>query len=55
MTPDEREQMFALCAEIAKEKKHTRFLTLVRRLNDLLANQETRLKPSGPPAELESE
>jgi hypothetical protein len=55
MTPDEREEMFALCAEIAKETKHARFLKLVQRLNDLLANQESRLEPSGPAAELDSE
>ena len=51
MTPDERERMFALCEQIAKEKDHARFLKLVEQLNALLENKECRLDRSGPAAE----
>jgi len=35
--------MYQLCAMIEKEKDHSRFLQLIRELNDLLENQERRL------------
>jgi hypothetical protein len=52
MTPDERERMYELCGLIETEKDHSRFLQLIRELNDLLERKEQRLEdraesPSG--------
>ena len=44
MSPDERERMYELCAMIEKEKDHSRFLQLIRELNDLLERKEQRLE-----------
>ncbi len=44
MTPEEREQMFALCAQIAIEKDPQVFTQLVQQLNDLLEGIERRLE-----------
>ncbi len=44
MTPEEREQMFALCAQIAVEKDPQIFTKLVEQLNDLLEGKERRLE-----------
>jgi hypothetical protein len=44
--------MTALCNQIAVEKKHDRFMELVRELNDLLALKEHRIegdRPKQPP------
>ena len=43
MTPEEREQMFALCTQIAVEKDPQIFTKLVEQLNDLLEGKEHRL------------
>ncbi len=43
MTPEERDEMFALCAQIAVEKDPQKFNTLVQKLNDLLESKERRL------------
>jgi len=44
MTPEEREQMFALCSQIAIEKDPQIFSKLVEQLNDLLEGKERRLE-----------
>jgi len=36
--------MYQLCALIEKERNHSRFLQLIRELNDLLEHQERRLE-----------
>lgn len=36
--------MYELCAMIEKEKDHSRFLQLIRELNDLLERKEQRLE-----------
>lgn len=43
MTPDERDRMYALCAQIAVEKDHHKFTELVKELNELLDAKENRL------------
>jgi hypothetical protein len=43
MTPDEREQMFALCAKIADERDPHKFTQLITQLNELLERKERRL------------
>ncbi|HEX4919486.1 MAG TPA: hypothetical protein VFV92_01950, partial [Candidatus Bathyarchaeia archaeon] len=43
VTPDENTRMFDLCQRIAAEKDRERFLELVRELNDLLNEQDSRL------------
>lgn len=43
MTPDERDQMYRLCAQIAVEKDHQKFSELLKELNDLLEMKEGRL------------
>ena len=54
MTPDERDRMFALCEQIAREKDHGKFLRLVEQLNNLLENQECRLEGGNSSAEQDS-
>jgi hypothetical protein len=44
MTPEERQRMELLCAQIAVEKEHDKFLALVKELNDLLERKEHRLE-----------
>jgi len=44
MSPEEREQMHALCKRIAEEKEHDQFLKLVRELNDLMSRKESRFE-----------
>jgi len=44
MKPDERERMYQLCELIENEKDHSRFLELIRELNDLLQRKEQRLE-----------
>jgi len=44
MKPEERERMYQLCAMIEKERDHTRFLQLIRELNDLLERNERGLE-----------
>lgn len=44
MSPEEREQMHALCKRIAEEKKHDQFLKLVQELNELMSRKENRLE-----------
>ena len=46
MTPDEQEQMEALCARIATEKDSSKFIQLVTQLNALLEGKGRRLKPT---------
>lgn len=36
--------MYELCAMIEKEKDHSRFLQLIRELNNLLEHKEQRLE-----------
>jgi hypothetical protein len=36
--------MYQLCALIEKERDHSRFLQLIRELNDLLERKEQRLE-----------
>ena len=43
VTPEERDQMFALCSQIAEEKDPQKFSTLVQKLNELLESKELRL------------
>jgi hypothetical protein len=43
VTPEERDEMFALCAQIAVENDPQKFNTLVQKLNDLLESKEPRL------------
>lgn len=50
MTPQEQEQMYALCARIATEKDSFKFMQLVIELNALLEKKELRLKPDADPA-----
>jgi hypothetical protein len=40
MTPEERERMNKLCAQIAVEEDPTIFTQLVRQLNDLLEKRQ---------------
>ena len=49
MTPDEQEQMNALCAQIITEKDPAKFMRLVSELNALLERKEIRLKPDADP------
>jgi hypothetical protein len=49
MTPDEREQMTALCSRIAVENNDETFLQLVQELNDLLTRKEQRIDKDPPP------
>jgi hypothetical protein len=44
MTPEERERMQVLCEQIAKEKDHAKFASLVQELNNLLERKELRLE-----------
>lgn len=44
MTPDERDQVNALCAQIMVEQNHEKFSSLVDELNALLERQEGRLE-----------
>jgi predicted GNAT family acetyltransferase len=46
MTPEEREQMYALCARIVEEKDPDTFIELVKELNELLDRKEDRLVPT---------
>ena len=39
ITPHSNERLLALCALIAQEKDHGKFLLLVRELNDALENR----------------
>jgi hypothetical protein len=43
MSPEERERMYELCAQIEKEKDHHKFLLLINELNELLERKEQRL------------
>jgi hypothetical protein len=43
MMQNEREQMFALCAQIADEKEPAKFIQLIKELNALLDRKEQRL------------
>ena len=43
MKPEERERMYKLCAEIATEKDHHRFLQLINELNELLERKQNSL------------
>jgi hypothetical protein len=53
MTADERKRMYALCAQIEKEKDHRRFLKLVQELNNLLERKEHRLDHELPPTKIQ--
>ena len=44
MTPDEREQMLALCTKIAEEKDLDKFTQLIIQLNELFDRKERRLE-----------
>ena len=44
MTPSERERMEELCARIAVEKNHRKFLDLVKQLNHLLEQSHPKLR-----------
>jgi hypothetical protein len=44
MTPSERERMEELCARIAVEKNHRKFLELVKQLNELLEQSHPKLR-----------
>jgi hypothetical protein len=52
MTAEERERMYALCAQIEKERDHGRFLRLVQELNNLLERKEHRLDQEPPPTNI---
>ena len=45
MTPDERERMNELVAQIQQEKDHEKFIQLVEELNNLIAKKEHRFPP----------
>lgn len=51
MTPEEREHMLKLVAQIEVEKDHHKFTQLIEELNALLDDKKHRLahKPSLPP------
>jgi hypothetical protein len=44
MTPEEREHMNKLCAQIQVERDPRKFTTLIRDLNELLEKKERRLE-----------
>ena len=44
MTAEERERMSTLCSQIAAEKEHAEFLSLVKELNDLLERTDHQLQ-----------
>ena len=46
MTREERERMYALCAQIVEEKDPDTFTALVKELNELLGRKEDRLVPT---------
>jgi len=48
MTPYERSRMEELCAKIATEKNHRKFLELVQQLNSLLYESHNHLSETDP-------
>lgn len=47
MTPEERQRMNQLCAQIQDEKDPSKFSALVEELNELLEKKERRFREDG--------
>lgn len=54
MTPEERNRLYQLCAQIETETDHRKFLRLMQELNQLLQGKEGRLERTTLPQDLGS-
>jgi hypothetical protein len=54
MTPEERNRLYYLCAQIETETDHPKFLRLMQELNQLLQGKEGRVEPTTLPQDLGS-
>ena len=54
MTPEERNRLHQLCAQIETETDHPKFLRLIQELNQLLEGKEGRLEQTTLPQDLGS-
>ena len=54
MTPEERNRLYQLCAQIETETDHPKFLRLMQELNQLLEGKEGRLERTTLPQDLGS-